>query len=81
MISCTNDFMVVFSERVKARRIARPYCGPYLPLRKTNLNTNNVILSTKQTKTELNSVALVRTRTIPTERPPPVSEVSANFCG
>ena len=27
------------------------------------------------------SVALVRTRTIPTERPPPVGEVSANFCG
>ena len=32
---------------------------------------------TKKTK----SVALVRTRTIPTERPPPVGEVSANFCG
>jgi len=30
---------------------------------------------------KLNSVALVRTRTIPTERPPPVGEVSANFCG
>ena len=30
------------------------------------------------TKT-LNSVALVRERTIPTERPPPVGEVSANF--
>ena len=29
----------------------------------------------------LHSVALVRERTIPTERPPPVSEVSANFCG
>jgi len=28
-----------------------------------------------------NSVALVRTQTIPTERPPPVGEVSANFCG
>ena len=28
---------------------------------------------------ELNSVALVRERTIPTERPPPVGEVSANF--
>ena len=27
----------------------------------------------------LNSVALVRERTIPTERPPPVGEVSANF--
>ena len=28
-----------------------------------------------------NSVALVPERTIPTERPPPVGEVSANFCG
>ena len=28
-----------------------------------------------------NSVALVRERTMPTERPPPVGEVSANFCG
>jgi hypothetical protein len=27
------------------------------------------------------SVALVRKRTIPTERPPLVGEVSANFCG
>jgi hypothetical protein len=26
------------------------------------------------------TVALVRVRTIPTERPPPVGEVSANFC-
>ena len=33
------------------------------------------------TKLKLNSVALVRERTIPTERPPPVGEVSANFCG
>jgi hypothetical protein len=30
---------------------------------------------------KLNSVALVRERTIPTERLPPVGEVSANFCG
>ena len=30
---------------------------------------------------KLNSVALFSTRTIPTERPPPVGEVSANFCG
>jgi hypothetical protein len=28
-----------------------------------------------------NSVALVCKRTIPTERPPFVGEVSANFCG
>jgi len=33
------------------------------------------------TKLKPNSVALVRERTIPTERPPPVGEVSANFCG
>jgi hypothetical protein len=35
----------------------------------------------KYPHTKLNSVALVRERTIPTERPPPVGEVSANFCG
>jgi hypothetical protein len=29
----------------------------------------------------LNSVAWVRERNIPTERPPLVGEVSANFCG
>ena len=40
--------MVVFSDRVKARMVARPLSGPYLPLSKTNLNTNNVILSTNQ---------------------------------
>jgi hypothetical protein len=28
-----------------------------------------------------NSVALVRERTVPTERPPLVGEVSGNFCG
>jgi hypothetical protein len=31
--------------------------------------------------TKLNSVALFRERTIATERPPLVGEVSANFCG
>jgi hypothetical protein len=36
-------------------------------------------LSTHQILTY--SVALVRKRTIPTERPPLVDEVSANFCG
>ena len=41
--------------------------------------TNGTILEKKVIK--LNSVALVRERTIPTERPPPVGEVSANFCG
>ena len=39
----------------------------------------NMEITGHATKTKLNSVALVRTRTIPTERPPPVGEVSANF--
>jgi hypothetical protein len=33
------------------------------------------------TSKKLNSVALIRKRTISTERPPLVGEVSANFCG
>jgi hypothetical protein len=37
-------------------------------------------MSSSHTK-KRNSVALVRERTIPTERPPQVGEVSANFCG
>ena len=45
-------------------------------LRGRRLNVNK-----RHIKLKLNSVALVRERTIPTERPPPVSEVSANFCG
>jgi hypothetical protein len=32
-------------------------------------------------KEQKNSVALVRKRSIPTERPPLLGEVSANFCG
>jgi hypothetical protein len=36
-----------------------------------NVNNNN----------NNNSMALVRERTMPTERPPLVGEVSANFCG
>ena len=39
-----------------------------------NQKTGNLYILT-------NSVALVRERTIPTERPPPVGEISANFCG
>jgi hypothetical protein len=35
--------------------------------------------STTAAKTKLNSLALVRKRTIPTQRPPLVGEVSANF--
>ena len=45
---------------------------------KSVVNTRLFDLYEKKKK---NSVALVRKRTIPTKRPPPVGEVSANFCG
>jgi hypothetical protein len=38
-------------------------------------------ISEQNTIKQTNSVALVRKRTIPTERPPLVGEVSANFRG
>jgi hypothetical protein len=38
------------------------------------MNMHNIIIIIN------NSVALVHKRTIPTERPPLVGEVSANFC-
>ena len=66
---CSNTRKVTVSQKT-----------PRMPPPKTRVNgmrhTNN-----KMTKLKLNSVALVRTRTIPTERPPPVGEVTANFCG
>jgi hypothetical protein len=40
-----------------------------------------VVLNHALTKLKLNSMAVVRKRTIPTERPPLVGEVSANLCG
>jgi hypothetical protein len=46
-----------------------------------NFSISRVIRSFKVTKTKKNSVALVRERTIPAERPPLVGEVNANFCG
>jgi hypothetical protein len=42
-------------------------------------NSNLMLLIVRKLKTKLNSVVLVRKRTIPTELPQPVGEVSANF--
>jgi len=47
--------------------------------KKTALRDNILIYVVNLLNYKLNSVALVRERTIPTERPPPVGEVSANF--
>jgi len=42
-------------------------------------STTTIIFHMNSYSLNLNSVALVRERTIPTERPPPVGEVSANY--
>jgi hypothetical protein len=48
------------------------FCDVHIPFRR---------LSTDSKLKKLNYVALVSKQTIPTERPPFVGEVSANFCG
>jgi hypothetical protein len=50
-------------------------------VQKRDVCKNSVIRHLHCLSWELNSVALVRKRTTPTERPPLVGEVSANFCG
>jgi hypothetical protein len=52
------------------------------PTHNISITVKSVIIKIMPTTNkQANSVALVRERTIPTERPPPVGEVSANFCG
>ena len=53
-------------------------CQPGLVMQ---LGIENLESNGQNTETKLNSVALVRERTIPTKRPLPVGEVSANFFG
>jgi hypothetical protein len=43
-------------------------------------NNNNNNKNNNNNNNNNNSVALVREQTMPTERPPLVSEVRANFC-
>jgi hypothetical protein len=57
---------------------------PYVDPRTTDVSEERIFIvtavKTSSIKKNLNSVAVVRKRTIPTERPPLVGEVSANFC-
>ena len=80
---------------IKLTPIVRPLAWVFLPFLQggSNMTRTDCGLFTHKSipvifelpctcyKTKLNSVALVRERTIPTERPPPVGEVSAKFCG
>jgi len=73
---CYSNLWRLF--QISINIVEESYCSAVHFCRITKIYhpTNAHIISYK-----LNSVALVRTRTIPTERPPPVGEVSANFCG
>jgi hypothetical protein len=53
-------------------------CHLYYRLRGVKLSADRL---RQVTALKLNSVAFVRERTMPTERPPLVDEVTANFCG
>jgi hypothetical protein len=50
-------------------------------LGKTERYLSKHLADSKTKKTKLNSMAIVRKRTIPTERPPLVSEINAKLCG
>ena len=77
---------IIISLRYKARERVFAYMGVTVMHGKMLPAVHNVIhMLVDWTWTDKNwpenSVALVCERTIPTERPPPVGEVSANFCG
>jgi hypothetical protein len=60
--------------------IANRY-GHYLHIQIVLKTIYDAIFDLKNVNKDVNSVALVRGRTILTERPPFVDEVSANLCG
>ena len=82
-VKCITSLQLTVAEKTKTKNVVDHATSDVV--------TSQSLSRTKETcvrkpgpaihKTKLNSVALVRGRTIPTERPPPVSEGSANFCG
>ena len=82
-----RDARRITAAEMKYMRITAGYTGTDYKTNTQNCkgvknNTNSGQIAGIHEKLDnLNSVALVRERTIPTERPPPVGEVSAKFCG
>ena len=72
MLNVKYHTMVNLPQERDELRITQKVCEPHAQ----SLVADRLLYIKK-----LNSVALVREPTIPTERPPPVGEVSANFCG
>jgi hypothetical protein len=51
------------------------------PSESISIHIYDLLVKLKLKKKKLNSMSVVRKRTIPTEQPPLVGEVSANLCG
>jgi hypothetical protein len=62
-------------DTVKVKALNLSVLKQYFSIRDTHIHKG------KNLKEKLNFVASVRERAIPTERPPLVGEVRANFCG
>jgi len=72
---------IIIKQAIVHRQLLNFFLHVAEPLKIPRCVKNTYEFSTILLHTKLNSVVLVRTRTIPTERPPPVGELSANFCG
>jgi hypothetical protein len=68
-----NEFLVSVKDK-KLQQLSKCQL-----LKKKQVTDKYFIFPDKLKKEQLNSVVLVRKRTIPTERPQPIGEVSANF--
>jgi hypothetical protein len=94
-LTCTNDWPHSIRRTLQVMNlffllISVPCCDFHFRSEKITKRASDITGKFKKNVTfftvevsykKLNSVALVRERTIPTERPPPVGEGSANFCG
>ena len=84
LIKFSQRRLVRLTESIKYQRSAMNFLNNYPPDLIYRRDDRSIVVRLPAEdiyKLKLNSVALVRERTIPTERPLPVGEVSANFCG
>jgi hypothetical protein len=76
MMACKSTVVSIRTSSYSIKNSAFcPHCiDGYL-----SVNSINRLIFVMETKTKLNSVVLIRERTIPIERPPLVGKVSARF--
>jgi hypothetical protein len=84
-VSALSNNIVIFIDNKKQTlhyNKGKVWTADVIKKRTVAVGNERIVSSIKCVEWRLtNSVALVRERTIPTERPPLVGEVGANFCG